>query len=210
MKKVKSEKQILRENKKAQKETKKTIQSTLDWLHIQNVHEYHVELQYGKKQEIMMGVKIKPHTLFLENKAEQKRRIHLYRSALNRMNFDIWHGFVFNPVNLDSYLLNLVRQMMIESDVVIKEMLQDDIDKANAFVQQYRELEFFLMIKGKEGKKLEDQYRQLQSGLASAGFEYKPLTRLDFDNFIAYSMENTLINDYYFSRGVFEVEGEAQ
>ncbi len=193
---------------KQKKIEKKKIQSTLDWLHIDKVHEQHVELKKGKKKEFVVGVKLVPHAIFLDSYHEQLRRIHLLRNAMNRLTFDLWHGFVFNPVNLDTYLLMLVKQMAVESDEVIKEMLQDDIDKAMAFTQVYRELEFFILIKNKPGKKLEDQYSQLLSAVKSAGFQFKPLTRLDFDNYIAHSFENQLVNNFYFSRGVFGEEKE--
>lgn len=192
-------------NKKTEiRKATKQIKSTLDFIEIDKVNEFHVDLKEGKKTEVMIGIKLVPHSLFLDSYHEQKRRIHQLRSALNRLPFDIFHGFVFNPVNLDSYLLMLIRQMAIETDEVILEMLQDDIDKAQAFIQSYRELEFFMMIKGKPSKKFEDQYHQLQTAIKSAGFEPKALNRLDFDNYISYAFENQLINDYYFSRGVFD------
>lgn len=196
----------LKKEKKKKASEKKKIKSTLDWLQIDAVHEDYVELCYGKKKEIMLGIKLFPHDIFLDSYEEQRKRIHMLRNAMNRLPFDLWHGFVFNPVNLDTYLLTLVRQIQSETDEVIKDMLQDDIDKANAFIYAYRELEFFILLIGKEEKKLEDQYRLLQNAMKSAGFQIKTLNRLDYDNFIAYSFENQYINDYYFSRGVFEDE----
>lgn len=192
-------------NKKVEiRKATKQIKTTLDFLEIDKVNEFHIDLRDGKKVEVVIGIKLDPHSLFLDSYQEQKRRIHQLRSALNRLPFDIFHGFVFNPVNLDSYLLMLIRQMSIETDEVIVEMLQDDIDKAQAFIQAYRELEFFMMIKGKPSNKLEDKYHQLLTAIKSAGFEPKALNRLDFDNYISYAFENQLINDYYFSRGVFD------
>lgn len=202
--KLKKNKKKVKQHKKQVKSAKTEIKSTLGLLQIEQVNEYHVDLVKGKRHEIMLGIKLEPHALFLDNKQEQKRRIHLLRSALNRLKFDIWHGFVFNPINLDVHLISLARQLNKETDDVIREMLQDDIDKAQMFIQLYRELEFFMMIKGKAGKKIEDNYHQLQASMQSAGFKIKPLTRLDYDNYISYAFENDLVNDYYFSRGLFD------
>lgn len=129
------------------------------------------------------------------------------------MNFDIWHGYVFNPVNLDSHLGGLMRQSQIENDEVIKEMLDDDIEKALLFIQTYRELEFFVMLKGKPNKKFDDQFHQLKSALTNAKFHIKTLNRIDFDNYISFVFENELVNDYYFSKGIFafeEVENDVE
>lgn len=187
-----------------QKKEVKKVKTTIDWLQIDKVHENYVELAKGKKNEILCGIKLDPHSLFLDSKSDQTHRIHLLRSALNRLNFDIWHGFVFNPVNLDSHLVLLARQMIIETDDVIKEMLEDDMDKARGFIQDYRELEFFMMIKGKPGNKFDDRFHQLQVAIQNADLSTKTLNHLDFDNFIAYQFENQLINDFYFSRGIFD------
>lgn len=206
---MKKEKSLKKRIKKATKEQEKVIKkskTTLDWIDIENVHENYVELSKNKKAEVMVGIKIEPHSIFLDNKAEQNRSIHLLRSAFNRLNFDIFHGFVFNPVNLDSHLMMLARQLMIENDGVIKEMLEDDMEKAAAFIQNYRELEFFMMIKGKQGKKLEDQFHQLQVAMQNADLKIKILNRIDFDNLIAYQFENQMINDFYFSRGIFDLD----
>lgn len=196
----------MKKNKK--KVELKKIKTTLDWLDVEKVNETSIELKKGKKQEYLVGLKIEPHSIFLDSYSEQLRRINLLRNAWNRLPFTIWHGFVFNPVNLDSYLLNLAKQMSVEQDAVIKEMLQDDIDKALTFTQIYRELEFFIMIKEKPGKALEDMYNQLLSAIKSAGFQYKKLNRIDYDNYISYAFENSIVNDYYFSRGVFKEEDE--
>lgn len=191
-----------KQNTEAKIATKK-IKSTLDWLQVEKVNEYHMDIVSGKKHEVALGIKLEPHSLFLDNPSEQKRRIHLLRSSLNRLAFDIWHGFVFNPVNLDTHLVGLMKQANSETDKVIKEMIEDDIEKAMIFIQNYRELEFFMIIKGKPGKKTEDSYHQLKMAMTSAKFQIKPLNRIDFDNYIAFAFENELVNDFYFSKGVF-------
>ncbi len=186
------------------KEAKIKIKSTIDFIDVDSVNEYHLTLKKGKTEEIVIGIKITPYSLFLDSHEDQLKRISLLRDAFNKLNFDLWHAYVFNPVNLDKNLLHLYKQAEIEDDIKIKQMLYDDIEKINLFIQSYRELEFFIMIKGKDDKKLEDNYLQLQSAFKHAGFDYKVLNRLDFDNYLSYSLENDLVNDFYFSRGVFE------
>lgn len=170
---------------------------------IEEVCEHHIRLK-GKKNNIVVGIKLDPHSLFLDDRGEQVRRIHLLRMALNRLNMDMWHGFVFNPVNLDFYVSMLSRQTQGENDEVVLQMIDDDIEKANAFKRDYRELEFFIMIRGSVGTKFEDAFHQLQVSMRSAMFTFKQLNRIDFDNYLAYAFENPLANDYYFSRGLFD------
>ncbi|MDQ0363245.1 hypothetical protein [Breznakia pachnodae] len=188
--------------KRNKKRTRKEVATTLQWIDIEEVCEHHIRLK-GKKNNIIVGIKLDPHSLFLNSRAEQTKRIHLLRMSLNRLNMDLWHGFVFNPVNLDSYISMLSRQAIGETDPVILEMIDDDIDKAGAFIRDFRELEFFIMLKGTVGNKFEDQFHQLQASLKSALFTFKQLNRIDYDNYISYAFENTLVNDYYFSRGIF-------
>ena len=185
------------------KRNRKETATTLKWIDIEEVCEHHLRLK-GKKNNIVVGIKLDPHSLFLNSSAEQRKRIHLLRMSLNRLNMDLWHGFVFNPVNLDSYVSVLSRQAIGETDPVILEMIDDDIEKAAAFIRDFRELEFFIMLKGTIGNKFEDQFHQLQVAIKGAMFSFKQLNRIDFDNYISYAFENTLINDYYFSRGIFE------
>lgn len=197
-------KKIFKKAMKSQKKEIKKLKSTIDWIDVSEVHEDFIQLEQGKKTEITTGVKIEPHSLFLDNPSDQMRQIHLLRSALNRFNFDIYHPFVFNPVNLDTHLMLLANQTFVEQDAIIREMLEDDMDKARGFIQNYRELEFFLMIKGKPGNKFDDRFHQLEVSLENAGLKTKQLNRIDFDNLLSYEFENDLINDFYFSRGIFE------
>lgn len=189
-------------SKQKLKKKMKEVATTLDWIDIESVEENHIQLK-GKKNNIVVGIKLTPHSLFLNSRAEQVKRIHLLRTSLNRLNMDLWHGFVFNPVNLDSYISMLSRQAYGETDPVILEMIDDDMEKANAFIRDFRELEFFIMIKGTIGNKFEDQYHQLQVAIRNAQFTYKQLNRIDFENYLSYAFENSYVNDFYFSRGIF-------
>ncbi|MEG1065927.1 MAG: hypothetical protein RR929_01550 [Erysipelotrichaceae bacterium] len=192
--------------KKKNKKVAKKVKSTLDWIQIDKINKYHIDLKKGKKEEVAVGIKIQPHSLFLDSPSEQAKRIHMLRSALNRLNFDIYHSFVFNPVNLDAHLLSLSKQLVNENDEVIKEMLEDDIEKSRAFIDCFRELEFFMMIKGKPSKKFDDQYHQLQYSIKASGFSIDILNEIDFDNLISNQFENQIINDMYFTRGIFSDE----
>lgn len=191
--------------KKAQIELKnqrKEAATTLSWIDIEEICDHHIRLK-GDKNNIIVGLKLDPHSLFLDSKAEQTKRIHMLRIALNRLNMEIWHGYVFNPVNLDSYITSLSKDAYGETDPVVLEMIDDDIEKAHAFIQNFRELEFFIMIKGTVGTKLDDNFHLLQIAMRSAGFTYKQLNRIDYENYVAYAFENDIVNDYYFSRGIF-------
>ncbi|MFV0380760.1 MAG: hypothetical protein ACK5KR_00775 [Breznakia sp.] len=196
-----------KQKKKSLKKKKKELKSTLEWMDIDSVHSHHIRLK-GKKNNMVIGVKLDPYSIFLNSPQEQSRRINIFRLALNRLHFDLYHGYVFNPVNLDSYMSMLAGQQHRESDAAIMEMIDDDVEKAKAFIRDFRELEFFIMIKGTAGSKLDDQFHLLQTSLTNAKFTFKQLNRIDFENYIAYAFENPLANDFYFSRGIFGEEME--
>ncbi|MEG0359278.1 MAG: hypothetical protein RR598_08440 [Anaerorhabdus sp.] len=204
----KSDKKIEKKRVKEVKKNRKKMATTLDWIDIDSIDSKSVILKKDKQIRELRGIKLDPHDIFLDTPGEQLYRIQQLRMCLNSIKSKIYHGFVFNPVNLDSHLSRLFRQLDYEDDVVIQQMIEDDIEKALGFANNYRELEFFIIIKGKPGEKFEKAIYQLEYEFNRAQFSFKPLNRLDWENYIAYSFENQMINDYYFSRGIFDLEKE--
>lgn len=154
-------------------------------------------------------MKIVPYDIFLASPIDQKRIIGQLRKLYNNIAFDLYHGFVFNPVDLSHHLAQLSYQYEYETDDVRKQMLLDDMDKALMFIDTFKELEFFIFVKEYSEKKLEKNYGQLKRELSNTSLEYKELNLTDYENYIANVFENKLLNDYYFSKGEFKfVEGE--
>ena len=90
-------KTVRKEKKKAEKLT------TLDWMHIHDITNNSVILKHGKYRATVMGVKLSPHDIFIDDAEEQERIIENLRMALNKMPFKMYFQFVYSPVNADEY-----------------------------------------------------------------------------------------------------------
>ncbi len=211
---VKSIKPVKKTAKSVQR-LKNKVASTLEWLDLSDIYEDHMILNKGKVERIVKGYKIHPHNIFLDSSSEQANRIGRLRGLYNSVNFKLYHAFVFNPVNLDIQIAELSRQYEREDDSKIQELILDDIQKMMVFIDMWKELEFYIVIQGKPGKEFDDQFIQLGQELKASRLIYQTLNKVDYDNYAAYLFENTLINDFYFSRGEFnlempEIENEVQ
>lgn len=198
------EKSIKRQIKDARK-LKKNVGSTLSWMQIENIENDRVIIKHGNKKSYVAGVKLVPVNIFIKPESEQISIISRLRTFYNVINFKLYHSFVFNPVNLDSQITQISRKIEQEENPVIQEMLVDDLNKYMNFIRSWQELEFFITVMDSDEKKLKEKMDQLEDELARAGFRISLLTRIDYENYTAYLFENSLINDYLFGRGAFEI-----
>ncbi len=197
-----------KELKKAQRKAKwkrKKVMSTLDWVDIASVRLNGIILKKGKKEVIIKGIKVSPHDIFLDSPQDQAMRINKLRHVFNKLGFTLYHAFVHNPVNIDEHLERLRIQQEYEEDDRVRSMIADDMEKAREFAFYNRELEFFIMIKGKNDKEFVKNFHDLIHEYRRAGFLVKELNKIDYENYLANIFENNLINDVYFSKGDFAV-----
>lgn len=204
-KKPKTKKKIIKETRKL----KKNIGSTLKWLDIEEIQEKQIVLKRGGKTFYVRGIKLTPTNIFLENEYDQRLRIGRLRAVYNKINFKLYHSFVFNPTNLDNQIAYLSNLLIGEEDVSQQELLQNDIEKALMFIRDYYELEFFVSVQADNEKEIEKRYNELEYQFSRAGFQVAQLNSIDFENYTAYLFENQMINDFLFGRGDFEIlEGD--
>lgn len=201
------EKSIKRQKKEAIK-LKKNVSSTLKWMQIENIENDRIVLKHGNKRSYVAGVKIVPVNIFIKPENEQISIVNRLRTFYNVINFKIYHSFVFNPVNLDSQITQITRRIEAEENPAIQEMLVDDLNKYMNFIRSWQELEFFITVMDSDEKKLKEKMEQLEDELNRAGFRISLLTRIDYENYTAYLFENSLLNDYLFGRGAFEILAE--
>lgn len=198
----------LKQAKKDSKTMKNQVATTLQWLDIEEVSDYHVHLKKGKKESYVKGIKLTPHNIFLDEPNEQMRRLNRLRLCLNKIKSELYFNFVFSPVNADEHISDLLSREAVEDDVECRRMLQNDLIKVENFRDTYRELEFFVMIRTKDLKEMEKDFSDLSGEFQAAGFYPHELNKKDYYNYMAYIFENPLINDFYFSRGIFSFENQ--
>lgn len=200
-KKPKTKKKIIRETTKL----KKNVGSTLKWLDIEEIQEKQVILKRGGKTYYVRGIKLTPINIFLENEYDQRLRIARLRAVYNKINFKLYHSFVFNPTNLDDQIAYLSNLLVGEDNVAQQELIQNDIEKALMFIRDYYELEFFISVQSESEKEIEKRYNELEYQFSRAGFQVAQLNSIDFENYTAYLFENQMINDFLFGRGDFAI-----
>ena len=201
-KKLSPEKAKQKEIRKA-KHTKKKLATSLSWSHVERIRDNMIVLKSKKKEEYVLGIKLIPRNLFIENSSAQILAINQIRSVLNQINFKLYWAVCHNPVNLDAHLSELSRQMQEEEDPVIWEMIENDFEKAAWFQQTHVEIEFFLMVKDHNYENCVKKYNQLVGLFLSTGYRFKELDDFDYENYLAYLYENPMINNFYFSHGIF-------
>lgn len=191
-------------NKKAALKLRKELATTLNWMDIQSVNDDCIIIGKDKgKKLIVKGIKLTPHNIFLDEPVEQAQWIEGIRFALNNIDSELFFSFVYSPVNLDKHINILNNELMVEDDPTCKAMIQDDLEKAYSFQKTHKEKEFFLMIRDTDDKRLQKNLSDLFDYWYRAGFSPSILNQRDFYSYLMFTFENTLINDYVFSRGLF-------
>lgn len=204
--KIKNE--LLKKKKKASK-FKQKIEKSLSWTDLVEVRNNGLILRKGKREEVVKGIKIIPHNLFLMEASIQVDRVSQYRQAINSLNFFVYHAMVYNPIDVKKTSTRL-ELMASESELTPARiaLAKESLNKLNLFTQNYQELEFFLMIKGKNDKRFAKQFSDLKRVIKNAGFQIAELDNVDFENYLSNVFENDLINDFYFAKGEFEILNE--
>lgn len=199
--KPKTKKKIVKDAKRL----KKNVASTLKWMDIEEIQEHQMILKHGNQRTFVQGIKVHPINIFIEDEYEQMLRVARLRNVYNKLKFKLYHSFVFNPINLDSELAYLSQRLDAEDNPAMRELIQDDIEKAIMFIRDYNELEFFITVQGKTEKEITNKMDELTYEFERAGFRIDLLNIIDYENYSAYIFENQMINDYLFGHGAFEV-----
>ncbi|MCR0262502.1 hypothetical protein MKC73_01130 [[Clostridium] innocuum] len=204
MKKKRNERkhQEKEQRKRATKERRRCA-TALEWSDIERIEGDAIYLKDGNTQERIIGLKVIPRNIFIDTSYVQARVVNNLRIVFNKLRFPVYWGYVFVPVQIDDHIAALMREEAQEEDPRIRAMIRNDFEKVTWFQDTHRELEFFLMLRSGDGAVLMKEYDELIAELRYAGFRTKDLNTQDLYDYVAYMYENPLINDYYFSRGVF-------
>ena len=202
-KKMNKEKQNDKKLRKQAERKKKKCATALEWSNIEMIEGNAITLKDGNSREQVIGIKIVPRNIFIDTNYVQARVINNLRIVFNKLRFPIYWQYVFVPVQIEEHITLLLQQEEQEEDLRIRAMIRNDFEKATWFQDTHRELEFFLMLRNNDENELLKNFDELVSEIKHAGFRTKNLNIHDFYNYVAYMYENPLINDFYFSRGVF-------
>lgn len=192
----------LKSAQNAAKEIKKKVATSLRWMDLQEVKDDCMIV--GKdKQYIVKGIKLEPHNIFIDDEGRQQAILNNIRLVLNQMPTEVWFEFPYSPVNADNWINQLNRELRAENDPVITGMIEADLEKIYSFQKYHREKEFFILIRDTDEKRLQKNLEDLYRLWFNAGFNPQVLNMRDYYSLVSFYFENSLINDYTFSRGIF-------
>jgi len=201
-KKNRAEKQQKAQERRAGK-IKKKVATTLHWSEIQDIRDKKITLKHGKKVYYVKGVKLLPINIFIATSQKQAAIINNMRIVWNQITVPVYWGFVFTPVDIDMYFAKLQEDIRHEEDLMIRNLMQSHYEKGCWFCDTHKEISFEFFVSGDDEKTLYKNYDKLVQEFCAGGFRLKEMSDKDYEDYIAYLYENDMINDYYFSRGIF-------
>ena len=95
----------------------------------------------------------------------------MLRNFYDSLDFEFWLISADRPVEISSYLAALQIQYNQEEDPRIKKIISQDIEKANAFVKNVTDTEFYILFKEKNQDAIQKKLRTLMTGLSNAGLD---------------------------------------
>lgn len=196
-------KQKLDKAKASARKLQKRVATTLRWMDIKRIDADKMVVGNGKTMYYVRGIKLTPHNIFIDDEATQWRWIQDIRRCLNSAPEEMWLEIVYAPVNCDRWINDLKSRQTEETDIQRHKLINSNLQKIYDFQNTHREKEFYLMIRNTDLKVLAKELDDLYYAWQNAGFAPTVLNERDFYSLVAYYFENTLINDYCFSRGDF-------
>ena len=141
---------------------------TEDWISVKNISNGMIEL--NNKQKVT-GVKIKSKNIFILDSNSRSRIINLLRTMYDTIDFEFWLISADRPVDISNYLATLQIQYNQEQDPRIKKLISQDIEKANSFMRNVTDTEFYILFKDKNPDMIQKKLRTLMLGLSNCGLD---------------------------------------
>lgn len=148
--------------------TKTKSRYTEDWLPVKNITNGVIELDNNMK---VTGVKVRPRNIFILDNISRDNIIAMLRNFYDSIDYEFWLISADRPVDISNYLATLQIQYNQEQDPRIKKIISQDIEKANIFVKNVTDTEFYILFKEKNPDVIQKRIRNLIMGLSNAGLD---------------------------------------
>ena len=149
---------------------------TEDWIPVNNVSNGMIELDNKAK---VTGVKIRPRNIFILDSNSRNNIIAMLRTFYDAIDFEFWLISTDRPVDISNYLATLQIQYNQVNDPRIKKIISQDIEKANNFIKNVSDTEFFILFKEKNPDTIQKRLRTLMMGLSNAGLDSVQVSNTD-------------------------------
>ena len=103
----------------------------------------------------------------------------MLRTFYDAIDFEFWLISTDRPVDISNYLATLQIQYNQVNDPRIKKIISQDIEKANNFIKNVSDTEFFILFKEKNPDTIQKRLRTLMMGLSNAGLDSVQVSNTD-------------------------------
>lgn len=148
--------------------TSSSSKYTEDWITVKNITNGMIELDNRQK---VTGVKIRPRNIFILDSNSRNNIISMLKTFYDTIDFEFWLVSADRPVDISSYLATLQIQYNQVQDPRIKRIISQDIEKANDFMRNVTDTEFYILFKERDLEKIQKKLRVLMLGLSNAGLD---------------------------------------
>ena len=166
---------------------------TEDWVPIKNITNGMIQIDSG---EYVTGIKISPRNIFILDQDAQNNVIYNMRNFYNILDFEFWIIIADRPVDINMYLAQLQLLYQRSTNNVVRKIIMQDINKANAFMGaefNVIDTEYFLLFKEKRPEIIQKRIHNMIGTLATAGINSTQISNTDIrmilDNFLNGGME---------------------
>lgn len=147
--------------------------------------------------EKVTGVKIEPRNIFIMEQEMQDIIINNLKDIYNIIDYEFWVIVADRPVDINLYLSQLQLLYNSSMDVKKRQLIVNDINKANMFTNSnVVDTEYYLIFKHKDNEIIQKRIKNLISYFANAGLFTTQTSnddlRIILDNFLNGGQTTTL------------------
>ena len=168
---------------------------TEDWVPVKNIMNGMIQLDNG---QYVTGIKVAPKNIFILDLGERDNILFNLQNFYNMIDYEFWLVVADRPVDINLYLSQLQLLYQRTTDGVIRKLILQDINKANAFMgAEYNvvDTEYFILFKEKRLEIVQKRIHNLIAGLANASINSTQVSNSDLrmilDNFLNGGMTTT-------------------
>lgn len=144
-----------------------------------------IELDSGFK---VAGVKVAPKNIFIMEENDQFNVIDSLKDFYNTLDFEFWLVIADRPVDISVYIAELQMMYNQSQNPTIRKLINQDMRKADDFVSDVSDVEFYFLFKDKNVEMIQKRVRLMINGLANAGLSSSQANNDDLrsilDNFL--------------------------
>ena len=168
---------------------------TEDWVPVKNIMNGMIQLDNGY---YVTGIKVAPKNIFILDPGERENILFNLQNFYNMMDYEFWLVVADRPVDINLYLSQLQLLYQKSTSGVVRKLLIQDINKANAFMgAEYNivDTEYFILFKEKRLEIVQKRIHNMISGLANSTIMSTQVSNADLrmilDNFLNGGMTTT-------------------